>query len=279
VGEHLRSDLDEVGLELPVVPFGEHLGDLARWHPESVAQECERFGDELHIGVLDAVVDHLDEVPGPVLPDVSDAGIGGRRSIVRGSRIGRGRSIVRGRRVVRGRHALGSGRDRFEQRAQTLPGSRRSADHERGAVQGTGLSPGDADAAELDARSGQPPAAGDGVLKMRVAAVDDDVTGREHLGEVGDRRVRGGPGIDHEDGHTRPGEPVGEVRRVGDDDEFGIREVLGQLPGTSDIAVIDRDATPGLPREVAGQIRPHHTGPDHSDIGFHLRSPPRRRRC
>ena len=54
---------------------------LRRTHPpvsacaeaEPAVQDVVGLGDELHVAVLDAVVDHLDEVPGAVGTDVRDA--------------------------------------------------------------------------------------------------------------------------------------------------------------------------------------------------------------
>ena len=243
MGEDVGGDLDEVGLELSGVPVGEDLGYLGRGHSQTVAQEGEGLTDELHIGVFDAVVDHLDEVPGSVGADVIDAGFV---------------SDLRG--------------NGFEQGTQALPRGLRSADHERGSEQSADLSPGDADPGELDAGALEAGPAGDRVPEVGVAAVDDDVTGNERLGEIADRRIRGASGIDHEDGHPRFGEFLGQVGRIGGDDELGFGEVSGQPLGALDVAVVDGDSVARLTGEVAGQVRPHHAGSDHRDIGLHEHS-------
>ena len=43
-----------------LVPAVEHLGQLGGAEPEALAEQVVGLGDELHVGVLDAVVDHLD---------------------------------------------------------------------------------------------------------------------------------------------------------------------------------------------------------------------------
>ena len=52
----------------PRVPVGEDVGELGRAEPEPVAQEVVGLGDQLHVAVLDAVVDHLHEVAGAFGP-------------------------------------------------------------------------------------------------------------------------------------------------------------------------------------------------------------------
>src|SRR5690606_38102537 len=74
VAQHFGGDLDEVAFEFAAVPFGEDVGDFGGAFAGFAADEVVCFGDELHVGVLDAVVDHLDEVAGAVGADVGDAG-------------------------------------------------------------------------------------------------------------------------------------------------------------------------------------------------------------
>jgi hypothetical protein len=73
VREDLGGDLDQVGVEAAGVPGAEDLGDLRGRVPGGVPQQVVGLGDELHVGVLDAVVYHLHEVPGAVRPDVRGA--------------------------------------------------------------------------------------------------------------------------------------------------------------------------------------------------------------
>jgi hypothetical protein len=71
--EDVRRDLDQEAVELALVPAA-NVGDLARRQPEALAQQRGRLGDQLHVAVLDAVVDHLDEVPGRAAAAVGRTG-------------------------------------------------------------------------------------------------------------------------------------------------------------------------------------------------------------
>ena len=75
-GENLRGDLDQIRLEGSVVPVVEDPRKFVGAEAEGAVQHVISFGDELHVAVLDAVVHHLDEVPGAVGTDVGDARAG-----------------------------------------------------------------------------------------------------------------------------------------------------------------------------------------------------------
>lgn len=106
--QHFGGDLDEVGVEFGLVPLLEHVADLSRSHAKTTTHQVVAFGDELHVGVFDAVVHHLDEVAGAVEADVRHA-----------------------------RFAFGLGRDGFEDRLQGLPGFFGTARHHGRAEEGT----------------------------------------------------------------------------------------------------------------------------------------------
>src|SRR5450759_4767138 len=72
--EHVGRDLDQVRLQLALVPLAKHRGKLRRRHAEGLPQEVVRLGEELDVGVLDPVVHHLHEVARSVRADVSAAG-------------------------------------------------------------------------------------------------------------------------------------------------------------------------------------------------------------
>ena len=57
----------------PRVPLGEDVGDLGGGLAGAAADQVVGLGDQLHVGVLDAVVHHLHEVAGAVVADVRDA--------------------------------------------------------------------------------------------------------------------------------------------------------------------------------------------------------------
>ena len=122
--QHFGGDFNEVGVEFGLVPLLEHVADLGRGHAQAAAHEVVAFGDELHVGVFDAVVHHLDEVAGTVQTDVGHA-----------------------------RFAFGLGRDGFENRLQGLPGFLGTTRHHGRTKQGAFLATGHAAADEVQARA------------------------------------------------------------------------------------------------------------------------------
>src|SRR5690606_11037263 len=103
-----------------IVPAAEYLGDLASGKAEPVTHDAVDFGDHLHVGVFDAVVDGLDEMPRPLGADEGGA-----------------------------RLALKFRRDGVEYLFDARPGSGRTAGHDRGALAGTLLASGHTDAEEI----------------------------------------------------------------------------------------------------------------------------------
>ena len=184
VQQHLRGDLDQERVEFSGIPVGEDVGDLRRLQPGTAAQQVVGLGDQLHVGVLDAVVDHLDEVTGTVLADVGAAW-----------------------------RAVDMGGDLLQDRAERLVGQCGTARHDRRPVQRAFLAAGDAAADEVDAldlRGRLPP---DGVLELGVAAVDQDVAGLQQLGELVDDRIGRAAGLDHDDDLAGHLEGRHELRR------------------------------------------------------------------
>ena len=73
--EDVGGDLDEEGVQLSGVPVSEDVGHLSVRQVHHVLHDVVGLRDELHVAVLDAVVHHLDEVPGPFLSDPVAAGV------------------------------------------------------------------------------------------------------------------------------------------------------------------------------------------------------------
>ena len=74
IAKNVGGDLDEIRGKLAGVPVREDFGDLLGRHAERGAHDVIGFGDELHVAVLDAVVDHLDVMTAAAGTDVANAG-------------------------------------------------------------------------------------------------------------------------------------------------------------------------------------------------------------
>jgi hypothetical protein len=237
LAQHLAGDLDEVGLQIALVPGGEDIGDRVDVVAADPPQQVVGLADELHVGVLDPVVDHLHEVPRAVRADVRHA-----------------------------RLPVDAGGDRREDRAERRVGLGRAAGHDRRPEQGALLAAGDADADEAQAALAQRLLAADRVLEVRVAAVDDDVALVEAVRELVDDRVGARAGLHHHDRRARPGERCDEAVEVLARDEPGLGMVLHQLSRALGRPVEHRDGVALASREVAGEVRAHHGQPDDSDV-------------
>jgi hypothetical protein len=71
----VAGDFDEVAVELALVPLGEDGVQLVGGEAEAALEQVVGFADELHVAVLDAVVDHLDVVACAVFADPVAAGV------------------------------------------------------------------------------------------------------------------------------------------------------------------------------------------------------------
>ena len=114
--QDVGGDLDQVGVQRALVPFGEHRADLRGLQAEQAAHEIVGLADHLHVAVLDPVVDHLHIVAGAVGADVG----GARHSADDGPAGLAARERTAGRRID-------LGRDGIPDRLQFLVGGRIAA--------------------------------------------------------------------------------------------------------------------------------------------------------
>ncbi len=237
VRQDLGGDLDEVGVEPPRVPLAEDLRDARRLVPGHLAEQVVGLGDELHVGVLDAVVHHLDEVPRAVRADVRTA-----------------------------RLPVDLRRNALQQRAERLVGLGRAARHDARAVQRALLATGDAAAHEVQPALLERGLAAPGVLEVGVAAVHDHVAGLQQLGELVDHRVRRGARLDHDHQSAGPLQRGHELpRRLGGNEIPLVAELLDQRPRLGGGAVVHGNGVP-VPGEIAGKVAAHHRKPGDTDL-------------
>ena len=237
--QHFGGDLDEVGVEFGLVPLLEHVADLSRSHAKTTTHQVVAFGDELHVGVFDAVVHHLDEVAGAVEADVRHA-----------------------------RFAFGLGRDGFEDRLQGLPGFFGTARHHGRAEEGTLFAAGNAAAHEVQATRTDFLLTADGVREVGVAGVDDDVARFHEVGERVDHGVSGFAGLDHDDGGARLDEAVHEflkrLRRI----ELAFAAMLvHELFGTG-VGAVEHGHLVAVVSEIACEAAAHGSQTDDADVCF-----------
>ena len=176
VSQDVAGDFDEVAVELALVPLGEDVVHLLVAHAEPFLQKLVGLADELHVAVLDAVVDHLDVVAGAVFAHPVAAGLA----------VGR------------------AGADGLEDVLHQRPRLGAAAGHHRGAETRAFFAARNARADIQQAFAFQVFGAADGVGEMRVAAIDDQVArlqvGQQQLDEIVHRLAR----LHHQHDLARP---------------------------------------------------------------------------
>ena len=234
-----RGDLDQIAVEIALFPGLEDLGHRRRVEAVHALHQIVGFGDQLHVGIFDAVVHHLHIVAGALRADVGAAG-----------------------------HAIDLGRHLGQHRRDPVPGFAVAAGHHAGALERAFLAAGNAHADEADLFRFASLVAARGVGEQRVAAVDDDVVllemGQELVDHLVDRRAR----LDHDEdraGLGDAGDKLGE--RLGRE-KAAFTAVLGdELIGPLMVAVENRDAEP-MPRRVSRQIGAHDGQSEDADVSL-----------
>ena len=228
LGEDERGDLDEERVQLRGVPLVERGGELGVGQAADRLEDVVRLGDELHVAVLDSVVNHLDEVAGAAGSDV-----GGARAAV-------------GLRAHLGDDGL-----------DDVVGRLGAAGHHGGAVPGALLAAADAHAEVEETLLLERLGAALGVLVPLVTAVDDDVAGLHVLREALDRGVHGGASLDEDDHAAGLGEGLDELAHLLEADEV-FAEALLLGPGHGIVGLIARTVVHGdletLLGDVQGQV-------------------------
>ena len=237
--QHFGGDFDQVGVKFGLVPLFEHVTDLSRGHAKAATHQIVAFGDELHIGVFDAIVHHLDEVAGTVKSDMCDARI-----------------------------TFGLCCDGFENRLQRLPGFFGAARHHGRSKQSAFLTTGHAASDEMQAASADFLLATNGVREVGVACVDDDVARFHQVGERVDHGVGRLSGLDHDDGGTRLDEAVHELFEGFCREEFAFAAVfVHELFGTT-VGAVEHGHFVAVVCEVTREATAHCGKTDYADVCF-----------
>ena len=238
--EQLGRDLDEVGLQVALVPAGEDRADLLRLHAQPVGHQAVAFRDHLHVGVFDAVVDRLDEVTRPVRPQPVGAGV-----------------------------ALEVGRDGLQDLVHLIVKLARAADHHGWAVARPDLAAGNADTEEAEALLLHHPRSADRVAIVRVAAVDDEIALVQQRQQVIEDEVHHLAGGHHQEDGTRPREPGDECLQVPIEVDV-LDQVAGRLAEAflHLVGTVVGGKTEAVVGDVEREVRAHHAQSEDTEGGF-----------
>ena len=129
--------------------------------------------NDLHVGVLDAIVHHLHEVASAIWTDVGAA-----------------------------RHAIDLRGDGLQQWAQVFVGLLGATGHDGGAVESTFFATGNARADEHESTLGHLALTADGVRVQGVSTIDDDIALIHGISQLVDHGIRASSGGNHDQGTT-----------------------------------------------------------------------------
>ncbi len=235
--ENFRGDLDQVAFKVAVVPIGK---DLAEFRSGEACgfEDVVSLADELHVAVLDAIVDHLHVVTRAAGTDVGDAGL-----------------------------AIDFGGNRFENGLHDVPGGKRAAGHDGGAFARTFFTTGNAGADETQAFFREVGITALGIGVEGVAAIDDDIALVEKWNELFDHRINRTAGFDHDLDFARSGEGLHEFFQSFGADQFHAGMSCDEFIGGGGGAVVNADL------EAAGfyienEILAHDGQSDKSEVAF-----------
>ena len=149
-GKNPGGNFDQIGIQRAGIPVSKDLPDLLGTQTQPIAQHAVDFGDHLHVGIFDAVVDHFDEMASAITADPGAAGI-----------------------------ALEFGGDGIEYgRDPTIRGLW-AADHDGWAMPRAFFATGNTQSNEIESRASQGRRPRNGIAEIGVASVDNDVAGRQ----------------------------------------------------------------------------------------------------
>lgn len=172
--EDVSGDLNEEGVEDTVVPLGENVSNLLIGETSTSLHEVVGLTNELHVTVLNTVVNHLDEVAGTSITDPVTAGL-----------------------------AVSLSRNVLEDLLDVGPGLLVSTGHDGGSVSGSLLTSGDTGTNKEDSLLVELLVSSVRVGEVGVTTVNDDITLLEVGQELLDERVDGGTGLDEQNDSSR----------------------------------------------------------------------------
>lgn len=235
--ENFRGDLNEVAFEVTVVPIGE---DLTKFGSSEASgfEDVIGLADELHVAVLDAIVDHFHVVTGTAGTDVGHA-----------------------------RLTIDFGGNGFEDGLHHIPGGEWAAGHDGGAFAGAFFTTGNTGSDETQAFFREVGVAALGIGVERVAAVDDDITLIEQGDELFDHRIHGAAGFHHDLDFARSGEGLHELFESLGANQFFAGMSRDEFIGGGGGTVVDADLEAAR-FHVENEILAHDGQSDKSEVAF-----------
>ncbi|MPM79426.1 hypothetical protein SDC9_126459 [bioreactor metagenome] len=243
-GEDILGDFDEIGVQVALIPLGEHLVHLLVAKAGQAPHQVIYLSYELHVPVLNAVVHHLYKVPCSAFADPVAAG-----------------------------NAINMGGDSLKQGFYLLPSGLRTTGHDRGPLQSSLFAAADtgADVQKALALHVSHPALA--VLVVGVPSIDDDVSLVQKREEGFDGIVDSTTGFDHHHHLARGLERIDQLLQA-----VGAENLLTLCPSVDKgihlggTAVVHRN-TEVLALQIEHQVLSHYCEADQADCCFHSVTP------
>lgn len=196
--ENVLGDVDEEGVQNTSVPLLENLADLVWCESNTTSEDIVGLANQLHVSVLDTVVNHLDEVASTLITDPVAASL-----------------------------TVALGRDILEDVLDVWPGLLVSSWHDGWSVSGTLLTTGNTGTDESDTLGGEFLGSAVGVWEMGVSTIDDDVTSLQEWEKGGNEIVNGLTGLDEKHNSSWSLQLLAKLLdRVGTNDRLAWKMVL-----------------------------------------------------
>ena len=240
MAEDICSDLDKIAVQLCFIPLREDFVHLIAGKAEPVAHQLVSLADQLHVAVLNAVMDHLHKMPCTVFTDP----------------------------VTAGGTVFYLGTDALENRFDIRPCCGGTAGHQGGAFQGAFFSTGDTCSDIEKALAFHIGCAACRIGEMAVAAVNQNIalfeTGDKGLDQV----IYGFAGFDHHEDPAGLFQRSCELFQRVSTDEFltctsSVDESIHFFRGP----VVNCNCE-SLGFHVHGKILAHYGEADHSNVCF-----------
>lgn len=243
----MTGDLHQIAFQFPLVPFFKQRRQFFRRPARPPAQQINTFGDQLHIGIFNAIMDHFHKMAGAVPFQRRAAGL-----------------------------SLRLGRRRKEQGRNHWPHLLGASRHDGRPVPGPFLAAGNPGPYKNDLLLPAPLCPVLGVLEIGVSSIDDHIPWLQQRQKAFQKPIHCLPSLDHQNDSPGPLQSAAQlfqgVKGMQILSFIPLQAFIGHLTG----AVINPQ-THTLFSQLLGQIPAHHTQADQPALTgffpFHDHSP------